>query len=169
MLRGLLALVAVLFWFQRVSSTGPCHKVWLLRPPCVGCHQPRRNVFPNESSSSRGESRRRLSGKAFSVSGNCRSYALRLRSETKTHARPKTSGAKVAQIVFLNVIHNFLGDRAFTPASECYASNDSNIVRLRLVCMPGGKACSGHARDFGGLILGWRKFSLAPVRSRCRP
>ncbi|MGB6699335.1 MAG: hypothetical protein WBE80_11690, partial [Methylocella sp.] len=50
-----------------------------------------------------------------------------------------TSGAKAALIVFLNVIHNFLRDRAFAPASECYSSGDSNIVCLRLVCVPGGK------------------------------
>ncbi len=50
-----------------------------------------------------------------------------------------TSGAKAAQIVFLNVIHNFLPDRAFAPASECYAGDDLNIVGLRLVCMPRGK------------------------------
>jgi hypothetical protein len=50
-----------------------------------------------------------------------------------------TRGAKAALIVFLNVIHNFLRNRAFAPASECYAGDDSNIVGLRLVCMPLGR------------------------------
>jgi hypothetical protein len=63
----------------------------------------------------------------------------RLRSATKKHARPQASGAKAALIVFLNVIHNFLRNRAFAPASECYAGDDSNIVGLRLVCMPLGR------------------------------
>jgi hypothetical protein len=45
-----------------------------------------------------------------------------------------TRGAKSALIVFLNVIHNFLRDRAFAPASECYAGDDSNVVGLRSAC-----------------------------------
>jgi hypothetical protein len=42
-----------------------------------------------------------------------------------------TSGARAAHIVFLNAIHSFLRDRAFAPASECYASNAPDIVRSR--------------------------------------
>jgi hypothetical protein len=38
-----------------------------------------------------------------------------------------TSGATAALIVFPNVIHNFLSDRAFAQAAECYADSDSNI------------------------------------------
>jgi hypothetical protein len=58
---------------------------------------------------------------------------IRRATKTRTPNRvaPKTSGAKAAQIAFLNVIHNFLRDRAFAPAPECYAGNDSDIFSLR--------------------------------------
>jgi len=49
----------------------------------------------------------------------------------------------------LNVIHNFLRERAFALASECYAANDSDIVRLGLVCVPREKSISATRAILG--------------------
>jgi hypothetical protein len=61
-----------------------------------------------------------------------------------------TSGARAAQIAFLNAIHNFLRDWAFAPASECYASNAPDIVRSRLFRMPRGKLVPATRAISGG-------------------
>jgi hypothetical protein len=78
-----------------------------------------------------------------------------------------TSGAKAARIVFLTSSTIFLSDRAFAPASKCYAGNDSNIVCLRLIRVPRGKFAPATRAIWGKLILERQKFSLAQVRSRC--